>query len=79
MPVKMRHTYIVIVINNHIIKEILLKSLIGCCELSIEFYCYMLEVTRKNQILFSYLKDEKDTFTNYIMIWYIEGIHNYAY
>ena len=70
MPVKMRHTYIVIVINNHIIKEILLKSLIGFCELSlsIEFYCYMLEVTRKNQILFSYLKDEKDTFTNYIMI-----------
>ena len=31
MPVKMRHTYIVIVINNHIIKEILLKSLIVYC------------------------------------------------
>ena len=47
--------------------------------LSIEFYCYMLEVTRKNQILLSYLNDEKDTFTNYIMIWYKEGIHNYSY
>ena len=56
MPVKMRHTYIVIVINNHIIKEILLKSLIGYCKFPcvgdntprvsslIEFDFYILEI-----------------------------------
>ena len=76
MPVKMRHTYIVIVINNHIIKEILLKSLIGYCK----FPCV------GDKVIFStskyYLansKDRKDTFTNYIMIRYEEGIHNYSY
>ena len=37
MPVKMRHTYIVIVMINHIIKEILLKSLIGYCKFSFVF------------------------------------------
>ena len=75
MPVKMRHTYIVIVINNHIIKEILLKSLIGYCK----FPCVGDKVIFSTSYYLVNLKDEKDTFTNYIMIWYIEGIHNYAY
>ena len=63
MPVKMRHTYIVIVINNHIIKEILLKSLIGYCK----FPCVGDKVIFRTSYLVN-LKDEKDTFTNYIMI-----------
>ena len=65
MPVKMRHTYIVIVINNHIIKEILCQSLI--------VYCIKRSMNLVN------LKEKKDTFANYIIIWYKEGIHNCSY